>query len=571
MSNKNNKEIEEKEDGFEIENDVFDDSSEIEGTEYLDNSDDSEDSEDEEILSKSNEKDSSGEIYKIYLKEMGDIKILERDEEIRISRQIHESKNDLKKSILRIPFTYKKIVEAHEKETSARDNKKLADKDKSDNIDSLGDSKVTDGVLGKTIVLDTENMNESEKKDNFVNVEKLLNENESLEQKKDFVCQEVLELVVEIDEFYKKTKLIKDYEIKEELIDKIIEFNLNYIDFVQPMVTFYTKKNSEIKEISQFFLDNAISEKHVKTIKTLFPKNLNREEFLDCFDDSKLNSVISKINSLKEIEKEIGVDIATFKKIQHAIVIQNNKINSKKKEMTNANLKLVISIAKSFNKINKQKMPFIDMIQEGNIGLMKAIDKFEYRRGFKFSTYATWWIRQSISRAISDQGRTIRIPVHMTETITLLNKANKIWYQKYGREMTKDEAHKELGIPIKKLEMIEKIVKEPVSMETSLNSDDDSTLEGFIKDDDEKNPEEQISSEAMRKYLIEAIESLPDERDRAVLKRRYGVNVNYDQTLDDVGKDFDITRERVRQIEAKALKKIRKSPYGEILKDFLTK
>jgi RNA polymerase primary sigma factor len=257
------------------------------------------------------------------------------------------------------------------------------------------------------------------------------------------------------------------------------------------------------------------------------------------------------INDLKEVNREVSIGEA--------------KARRAKKEMVEANLRLVISIAKKYT---NRGLQFLDLIQEGNIGLMKAVDKFEYRRGYKFSTYATWWIRQAITRSIADQARTIRIPVHMIETINKLNRISRQMLQEMGREPTPEELAVRMEMPEDKVRKVLKIAKEPISMETPIGDDEDSHLGDFIEDTSVASPIDQATMESLRETTHSVLAQLTP-REAKVLRMRFGIDMNTDHTLEEVGKQFDVTRERIRQIEAKALRKLRHPSRSEQLRSFL--
>jgi RNA polymerase primary sigma factor len=277
------------------------------------------------------------------------------------------------------------------------------------------------------------------------------------------------------------------------------------------------------------------------------------------------NDVLRAQRKLAAVETLTNLNIAEIKEINRQMSIGEAKARRAKKEMVEANLRLVISIAKKYT---NRGLQFLDLIQEGNIGLMKAVDKFEYRRGYKFSTYATWWIRQAITRSIADQARTIRIPVHMIETINKLNRISRQMLQEMGREPLPDELAERMEMPEDKVRKVLKIAKEPISMETPIGDDEDSHLGDFIEDQTVHSPVDSATSEGLKETTHSVLAGLTP-REAKVLRMRFGIDMNTDHTLEEVGKQFDVTRERIRQIEAKALRKLRHPTRSDQLRSFL--
>lgn len=312
-----------------------------------------------------------------------------------------------------------------------------------------------------------------------------------------------------------------------------------------------------------------------KTFIKEFPGNETNEEWLvellkgKVDYPEKLQAVLPDVQEsqreLAQIETETGLSLAAIKDINRRMSIGEARSRRAKKEMVEANLRLVISIAKKYT---NRGLQFLDLIQEGNIGLMKAVDKFEYRRGYKFSTYATWWIRQAITRSIADQARTIRIPVHMIETINKLNRVSRQMLQEMGREPTPEELGERMDMPEDKVRKVLKIAKEPISMETPIGDDEDSHLGDFIEDTTIISPVESATMEGLMEATREVLAGLT-AREAKVLRMRFGIDMNTDHTLEEVGKQFDVTRERIRQIEAKALRKLRHPSRSDHLRSFL--
>ncbi|MGB5396275.1 MAG: RNA polymerase sigma factor RpoD [Gammaproteobacteria bacterium] len=334
---------------------------------------------------------------------------------------------------------------------------------------------------------------------------------------------------------------------------------------------------NRVRKLERHILDLAVNRARMprKIMISTFPQNETNTKWIDeyCkgheYSDA-LKELAPEIRIAQQkllvLESDYGLSITDIKEINRKMSIGEAKARRAKKEMVEANLRLVISIAKKYT---NRGLQFLDLIQEGNIGLMKAVDKFEYRRGYKFSTYATWWIRQAITRSIADQARTIRIPVHMIETINKLNRIFRQMLQEMGREPTPEELAEKMEMPEDKVRKVLKIAKEPISMETPIGDDEDSHLGDFIEDTNILAPLESATGESLSESTREILTTLT-ARESKVLRMRFGIDMNTDHTLEEVGKQFDVTRERIRQIEAKALRKLRHPSRAEHLRSFLS-
>lgn len=493
---------------------------------------------------------------KTYMKEMGAIQLLTREEEVETAKNIEDLRDKIIDSILDIPITYSAILERHREEQNV------------DNIEV--------GVVSKTIY--SEGISEDELI-RMNEMENLIGENE-LEIKKVTDCDEIHNLIVDLEKYIESQKNSEIFEIDPVMKSKIIKYNLNYIDFVTKYLVTLEDINSEIKSLSNACKNIILMEskskkaKEQKEIKSQFIRGFNKNyNNIDWYsqwieDPSNLKAFGDKAKKINAISKNIKMPFDKLKNIMLHVSRYKRSIENFKTKMVECNLRLVISIAKKYS---PKGLNFIDIIQEGNLGLMKAVDKFEYRRGFKFSTYATWWIRQSITRSIADQGRTIRVPVHMNESLFRVKRMTKEWIQKYGKEPKPEEISEHLDIPLKKVLKIMKVVKDPISLETSVSGEDeDSTLADFIEDSEEYTPSEELSKIELKRVLEETIFANLNERERQIVQMRFGFNMPSDYTLEEVGKEFQVTRERIRQIESKALKKIREVD-EDVLKLFLSK
>ncbi|VAX01723.1 RNA polymerase sigma factor RpoD [hydrothermal vent metagenome] len=368
----------------------------------------------------------------------------------------------------------------------------------------------------------------------------------------------------------------KTIKIRESMIHEFIEIKFAP-KFIEKLIVRMREMIDQIRSCEKTIMTICVNQANMprKQFITSFPKNETDLEWLERHINAgesysavlveHKNKILSAQQQLVKIESEHHLTITDIKDINRKMSISEAKARRAKKEMVEANLRLVISIAKKYT---NRGLQFLDLIQEGNIGLMKAVDKFEYRRGYKFSTYATWWIRQAITRSIADQARTIRIPVHMIETINKLNRISRQMLQEMGREATPEELAIRMEMPEEKVRKVMKIAKEPISMETPIGDDEDSHLGDFIEDGNVTSPVDSATNSGLGETTQHVLEGLT-AREAKVLRMRFGIDMNTDHTLEEVGKQFDVTRERIRQIEAKALRKLRHPSRSDRLRSFL--
>jgi len=502
---------------------------------------------------------------RLYMREMGSVELLTREEELRIAKRIEEGQRQVVSAIARSGFIVQSFLDAfeqiHDEESGVRLN---------------------DLVLGFVDLTEMPDLEEVVTED----IEDAPPAEESDEEENKAVDYEEVKQKVDLVRKALKTvnSAIKKYGYGHEKADKALEA-LNEVfsefkwtpQFLKRMVSVSEELITSIREQEKLIMDICVRKAKMprKDFIHAFTENEASQDWLDIYIQAhpQMESVFapyqSQIKGVQEklagIESQYGLSIATLKSICRDITLGEAKSRKAKKEMIEANLRLVISIAKKYT---NRGLQFLDLIQEGNIGLMKAVDKFEYRRGYKFSTYATWWIRQAITRSIADQARTIRIPVHMIETINKLNRVSRQILQELGREATPEELAERMEMPEDKIRKVLKIAKEPISMETPIGDDEDSHLGDFIEDSKMLSPVESATIAGLRESTQNVLAGLT-AREAKVLRMRFGINMNTDHTLEEVGKQFDVTRERIRQIEAKALRKLRHPSRSEQLRCFL--
>ncbi len=543
--------------------------------------------------------DKSDDPIRMYLREMGGVELLSREGEIAIAKRIEAGKDVMINALTQSPLVGKKIFEWKSQiedqqllvrdiididstyedfEASEEDDElKINKKSKSKDLKKEEEKKEEEKKEEENPADDDEfNISlakmEEEIKPKIINILDSLNKNYSKLQKYQKEKLDCIlaskELSVSKNKNFKKIQsvLVDNFKnlqlaphVVEELVQSHYKENKKIISLEGVLLRLAMDNKISREEFLKYYIDNEINPKFESFLK----ENLVWKSFF-----KKFKKDFSEIRErLVEFSKKIGLSVGEFKRLVSRIQKGERESRIAKKEMVEANLRLVISIAKKYT---NRGLQFLDLIQEGNIGLMKAVDKFEYRRGYKFSTYATWWIRQAITRSIADQARTIRIPVHMIETINKIVRTQRQIMSEFGREPTPEELAKKLAMPLEKVRKVLKIAKEPVSLETPVGDEEDSSLGDFIEDKNALQPLDTAIQSNLSESTTKILASLTPREER-VLRMRFGIGMNTDHTLEEVGLQFSVTRERIRQIEAKALRKLKHPSRSKQLKSFLEK
>jgi RNA polymerase primary sigma factor len=515
---------------------------------------------------------------RMYMREMGTVELLTREGEIAIAKRIEEGLNQVQTALASFPLTIQLLLEEYDQHVEGKRRLSEILAGFTDLEEAADAAKAEAAEAAEAAAAEASDDDEEE-----VEGAPVVEEEEAGPTGPD--PEEVKRRMEELRSLHGKfQKTAPKAEINDKKLAKIREqMSEAFLNLKLPSAlidSFVRKLREVVNDIRH----------HERVLMDIFVKQVKmpRAEFLKSFPSNEGNlewaaelgrkrqkwspniknyreAIDGEQEKLAAIERTLYLPLTDIKEINRAMSVGEAKARRAKKEMVEANLRLVISIAKKYT---NRGLQFLDLIQEGNIGLMKAVDKFEYRRGYKFSTYATWWIRQAITRSIADQARTIRIPVHMIETINKLNRISRQMLQQFGREPTPEELAKEMEMPEDKIRKVLKIAKEPISMETPIGDDEDSHLGDFIEDTNASSPVESATETGLMETVRDVLAGLTP-REAKVLRMRFGIDMNTDHTLEEVGKQFDVTRERIRQIEAKALRKLRHPSRSETLRSFL--
>ena len=518
----------------------------------------------EALAAVENETGRTTDPVRMYMREMGTVDLLTREGEIEIAKRIEEGMRDLLAASVYYPKTVEYVIEYHQ---MVKD----------------GEKKINDFLTG--FLEEMEEVPSAGPGSQRAKEEAEAAEESDEEASSGPDMQEVQRRMTNLKRQYNKTlKVIEskgrhskeanaEYKKLGEIF-QFLKFSPRMFDDIAAIArSGLSRIREKEKSIQEQLVRNARMPR--KDFLASYAENLTKVRWVDSLMKEKKykkdllekvkQDVVIALKDIIDLEQRVGLSVKEIKEINRSMSMGETKMRRAKKDMVEANLRLVISIAKKYT---NRGLQFLDLIQEGNIGLMKAVDKFEYRRGYKFSTYATWWIRQAITRSIADQARTIRIPVHMIETINKLNRVSRQMMQDMGREPTPEELSKELDMPEDKVRKVLKIAKEPISTETPIGDDEDSSLGDFIEDTVIESPLENATEDSLHFATDDVLASLT-AREAKVLRMRFGIGMNTDHTLEEVGKQFDVTRERIRQIEAKALRKLRHPSRSSHLKSFL--